>query len=575
MKILGIQIDHNSSACLFNNNELIYYHQEERLSRLKKDSGIPYCCLKQIAKINPKIDAVAISGYNFLRFQNMNIPALLKKIGFELSGRFQWFSNYKGHHYTHALKAFYDSGFEESLILVSDGRGSTYFLSNGAQAIETTSIFSASKARGLSLLYKRLYTPSNIDNAYIIWDSEFLEDKTKIPNWVGKNSVIEIRNDYDVGFMYESVSRAIGFNDEGGKMLGLQSYGCRDDSLPYTLTYDNKFNMSLFKFDDELHNKGFDTDRYPQLCEKEKQINLAYHVQKTFEYIQLERIKEFLNKTGHQNVTLTGGCALNVVANSYIMKNLPIEISLYVDPLCGDEGNSIGAVYSYNKDRFAQSAPGSITNLYISGTNPNYNLNILDDELIYDVSDSDIVKLLIEKNVVALFQGKAEAGPRALGNRSILFDPRVNNGKDIVNKIKAREPFRPFGCSVMLDKAKEWFNMNNLSESQYMMYALDIDDEVAKKIPAVVHVDKTCRIQTVTREQNLLFYNLLECFYQETGIPLLLNTSFNVANEPIVETLDDALRSLRSSDIEYLYLPEMKKLVHIKNVISNDQLSIT
>lgn len=179
---------------------------------------------------------------------------------------------------------------------------------------------------------------------------------------------------------------------------------------------------------------------------------------------------------------------------------------------------------------------------------------------------STIVQLLLEQNIVSIFQGRSEAGPRALGNRSILFDPRNPDAKDIVNKVKKRESFRPFAASVLAEEASYWFDMRGLKESPYMMYAMNAHVDVWGLIPGVLHVDKTCRIQTVTKTQNKHYYNLIFEFFKETKVPMLFNTSFNLAGDPLVHTIDDAIDTLKRSEIEYLYLPELEELITIKNV---------
>jgi len=201
-------------------------------------------------------------------------------------------------------------------------------------------------------------------------------------------------------------------------------------------------------------------------------------------------------------------------------------------------------------------------NAYIGYKEETYDLSNLETT---KVSYDDIVKLLLQKNVVALFQGKSEAGQRALGNRSLLFDPRVSNGKDIVNQIKRRENFRPFAGSVLQEEAHKWFNMLSLKESPYMQYAVDAYENAIEQVPAIIHADNTCRIQTVTQEQNQHFYSLISCFFKETGVPMLMNTSFNLGGEPLVETFDHAINTLKNSMIEYLYLPEIETLVTVKN----------
>jgi len=172
-----------------------------------------------------------------------------------------------------------------------------------------------------------------------------------------------------------------------------------------------------------------------------------------------------------------------------------------------------------------------------------------------------VANKLAEGNIVAIYQGRSESGPRALGNRSILFDPRVQEGKDIVNRVKGREWFRPFAGSVLLEHVHDWFDLRGLKESPFMMYAVNVLKDKKDLIPSIVHVDGTCRIQTVTREQNQHYYDLINEFYKLTGVPILFNTSFNLAGDCIVETLDDAISTMQESDIDFLYLPELQVLL--------------
>ena len=176
------------------------------------------------------------------------------------------------------------------------------------------------------------------------------------------------------------------------------------------------------------------------------------------------------------------------------------------------------------------------------------------------VNTMQVAKLLKQQKIVAVFQGRSEAGPRALGNRSILYDPRDPDGKDRINQVKRRESFSPFAGSVLLPHAHKWFDMAGLDESPFMMYALDSLPHTHDKIPAILHVDKTCRVQTVALKDNTNFYQLIDSFYQLTDVPILFNTSFNLAGEPLVETPEDAIECFECSDIDYLYFPEVQKL---------------
>jgi len=174
------------------------------------------------------------------------------------------------------------------------------------------------------------------------------------------------------------------------------------------------------------------------------------------------------------------------------------------------------------------------------------------------INKNEAVEQILNQQVVAIFQNSSEYGPRGLGNRSLLFDPRNKNGKDIVNKIKKREWFRPFAGTVLLEYAHDWFDMGTIKESPYMSYAIPVKEEKKSVIPAITHVDGTCRIQTVTQEQNKNFYELIKEFYKKTEVPILFNTSFNLAGEPLVETLDDARSTIERSDLEYIYLPDLQ-----------------
>ena len=171
------------------------------------------------------------------------------------------------------------------------------------------------------------------------------------------------------------------------------------------------------------------------------------------------------------------------------------------------------------------------------------------------INKNEAVEQILNQQVVAIFQNSSEYGPRGLGNRSLLFDPRNKNGKDIVNKIKKREWFRPFAGTVLLEYAHDWFDMGTIKESPYMSYAIPVKEEKKSIIPAITHVDGTCRVQTVTKEQNKKFYEIIKLFYEKTNVPILFNTSFNLAGETLVETKEDAINTLNTSDINYLYIP--------------------
>jgi carbamoyltransferase len=567
MKILGIQKNHNASACLFEDGKLIYYNQEERLSRQKNNGGIPLLCLGEIKKICSEVDYVVLTGYDFGREENLTILNYLKSIEIYFN---EWFSYFKCHHLNHAAKAFYASKFDNALVIVSDGRGSHYTLNDGSYAYETTSAYLVDYPSKFELIYKRLYTP-NKNMSKNVKLSDFGDFDVDLHRLNIDHKKVKIKNSHDTGHFYEFVSQYLGFKDgECGKMMGLQSYGKHNNNIP-ELVVDFDFCENIF--DKELY-KIVRTDLFPTLRisdeNRENLIDFSFHTQKAFEEVSLHRIKQLIAETGCKNLVLTGGTALNVVANNYFRKNIPTNINLYIEPLCGDEGNSIGAAQQLLYDLTKTNEKYAIPSIYM-GPKPKYTFNLKEGEQCFDdVKNEYVANLLSGGNIVSVLQGSSEGGPRALGNRSILFDPRVKNGKDIVNIVKKREWFRPFACSILSEHSRNWFDMHCLDESPHMMYALDALPGVKEKIPAVVHVDNTCRVQTVTREQNKHFYDLIQEFYKITGVPLLLNTSFNLAGDPLVETIEDALNTLRKSELEYLYLPEIGKLIYIKN--ENKQL---
>ena len=187
--------------------------------------------------------------------------------------------------------------------------------------------------------------------------------------------------------------------------------------------------------------------------------------------------------------------------------------------------------------------------------------------------DTVLDLLIKEEQIVGIFQNESEWGPRALGNRSILFDPRNPKAKQIVNIVKKREAYRPFACTVMLEHAEEYFDMLQLPESPWMSFAIQCKPKALKDIPSLVHADNTCRIQTVTEEQNPNYYNLIKGFYERTGVPIIFNTSFNLGGEAIVETVYDAIDTCNRSMINHLYIPEDQD-VYIPWAVSYTHLTL-
>jgi carbamoyltransferase len=383
--------------------------------------------------------------------------------------------------------------------------------------------------------------------------------------------------------VYEAVTEYCGFQGiEAGKTMGLFPYGKPNNNIPplfddttlYPLsnrnvvvpTYPNgaKINHQLFESLKE-YGEG-------DLSLLQNRRDLAYACQIETQEQVVNVIKKAIKDTGRKKVVISGGHGLNCVANYHYLDALKDEgVEIYVEPLSNDAGTAIGASMLFWKslDEANIVFEERSDNLYL-GPIYNYTDNDINKFIethnveIKDASYSDIVTLLTEKNIVALFQGRSENGPRALGNRSLLFDPRFVDGKDFVNNVKHREYFRPFAGSILEEHVHEWFDLRGMKSSPTMMYAVNCKPGIAEKIPSIIHVDNTCRIQTVTSDQNEHYYNLIKEFYNVTGTPIVFNTSFNLGGEPLVETLFDAVETLSKCDINYLYLPEYNKLLVVK-----------
>ena len=518
--VLGLNRHHNGSICLLDDGEIVYHLEEERLSRLKTDHA-PLLCINNLRDYTDRVDIVGSVGFHDLvnLDEKLSKPlsvydAMLYKV-LKDKDYPPHESYFRGHHLCHAVLAFYNSGFKSAVCVVVDGNGSTL-----GDMVETESIFDASYPCIFNCVDKRGYTPS-------------------------KN--------ISVGHIFEAMCIHYGFEwHEAGKVMGLSAYGKPNNDIPKILingranpkVFDGK--KFIYEYETTFQNKA----------------DFAYAVQKECQEFVTSYILKAIELTGNKNVCLSGGFFLNCVANYEYLKHLPEGTNLYVEPISGDAGLSIGVakhIWHYNTSDIKLRKQ---TSLYY-GPIPKY--NIPDDVTTKQVTPSDVAKLLQEGNIVALYQGRSESGPRALGNRSILFDPTVVNGKDIVNKVKHREWFRPFAGTILLDKVNEWFDMRGLKESPFMMFAVNCLEDKKSKIPAIVHEDGTCRIQTLSIEQNVCYYNLIKAFEDLTGVPILFNTSLNLAGEPLVETLEEAIDTLKKSDIEYLYLPEKELLIIVPN----------
>ena len=563
MLVLGIQKDHHSSVCLYEDNKLIYYCEEERLTREKKKSHLPLLCINQITNFFKKIDMVVITGYNFDSMTTCG--AYLKHVKLIDNAEKQIFGFYKSHHLLHAAKAFYDSGFENSYVFVVDGRGSSFNLNNGNIAYETSSVYFFENPNTFKCLYKKCFTNSEINKNLSLnlnCENNLAYDVTPVS--LDKNTVVEIINELDLGSIYRVAAEHLGFNDEEGKLMGLSAYGREDKHLKKIL---NSGELWFRKYGNKYNLQKINIKKYPELKQEEENTenltNFSFLIQEKFEKDYFNFIKKHYDERISNNLVITGGTGYNVV-NNFKLKQKLQNVNLFIEPLCGDEGNSIAACQFYLKQINPNIKFNKLENLFI-GNKYNYHSEFNDNEISSKkTTPNQITDLLIQGEVVALYQGRSEGGPRALGNRSLLLDPRIVNGKDIMNEIKKREKFRPFACSILLEKANEWFDMGGLEESPFMMYAVNSLKDINKKIPSVIHVDGTCRVQTVTENYNKILYYLLLDFNKKTNCPVLMHTSFNLAGDPLVETQKDAIDTLKNSKLKYIYFADIETLVYKK-----------
>ena len=554
MNILAINPGHNGSAALLVDGELKFYVEEERLSRNKYD-GNPFKGMLEALKYG--VDILVIGGTSS---QLPQLPwtgedpytGLLRKFNPNL----EVINVGDYHHAGHAAGAFYGSGFDRAVAVIVDGSGSRKQI----DLSETAHTFGFET----ETIYECEY--GNIVPIFTSYGGNYDTQRAVAENAIVDNSVTIVKS-------YEAVSEYLGFGFiEAGKTMGLAPYGKENPEVP-ELFVEGRGNKNVFipSYPAGAH---IDHTRFPYLTLKEDPRawhrdptkvtdaakDLAWSIQENTQRLVGDLIEKAVDMTGQKNVVIAGGYGLNCVANYYYKKRFP-DINIYVDPISHDGGTAIGLakLIYYDKKRSLKKDP--LSTLYLGPERTeNYDLEGYDTK---DVTPADVAKLIAEKNIVTLFQGRSEAGPRALGNRSILYDPTDPNGKDTVNKVKGREWFRPFAGSMLKEYFEEWFETYGMEESPFMMYAMDFKTEKHGEVPAITHVDGTCRIQTVTREQNEAYYDLIEEFRKITGVPILFNTSFNLAGEPLVETLEDALHTMKNCDIDYMYLPEVGKLVTV------------
>ena len=585
MNVLAINPGHNGSAALVVDGKLEIYIEEERMSRMKQD-GNPFKSMIWIMQ-HHRIDALILCGTGSEPEKSplpwtgeVSYHALVRK--FYPHVKVISFGDY--HHHAHAAAAFYGSGFDSAAALIVDGCGSRVLVPDDddvpreqkCPVLETESIYKCEWPLTMDPVWKRY--------------SDSIAPRIQTSSLDVDGAVTTVKG-------YEAVSEWLGFGPiEAGKTMGLAPYGRDDKKIPDFFLEDSlRGDKNVFipmyprtayidtERYDYLDNRSDEKDEGGIVWHRDKSKirdvhkNIAYKIQKETQEIMCKFIEKAVDITGEKNIVISGGYGLNVIANAYYKERFP-ELNIYIDPICHDGGTVIGAAkyfaYEFAKEKGDTYEKDPLKNVYL-GPEHKYTddtlesyikFNKLEDEVeVTETTDVEVAQLIKDRNIVTIFQGRSEGGPRALGNRSILYDPTDPDGKDFVNTVKGREWFRPFAASILKEHAKDWFDMKGLRETPYMMYALEVSDAHIGEIPAVTHVDGTCRIQTVSKLDNTSYYALIKEFYKLTGVPLLFNTSFNLGGEPLVETIDDAIHTLRRSKLEYLYMPELGKLIKVPN----------
>jgi carbamoyltransferase len=560
MRILSVNPGHDASACILNNGEIECYFKEERYSKNKRDKMPFLSTIECIKQSGGKIDYVISSTCTAVRPYEYEIYYLflhrLTKVPYENIAEFS-----QHHHLSHAGVAFYNSGFDKCLVVVVDGEGSKF----QDVVSECESVYIASYPDKFKPILKNFYrnTSYNYSNSF------------------NKETISQLKSHFNcecnfngniggIVTLYSTASTLISQSIlENGKPMGLSSYGKKVKDFPkFFTTKTGTVNDDLFH---PCSSEGTGKPIYKPYQNKIKKeiteenykfyANYAYEIQTQTQVIVGNLIENSIKTTGINQVCIAGGYGMNVVANHYYLQRFP-NVEFYFEPLSDDSGVTIGAAKVFYHQKTQDEIIRHLKTTSFHG-------------ITYDISSykektksaKDIANLLNKDKSVAVYTGLAEAGQRALGNRSILFNALNPDAKDLVNKIKKREWYRPFACVVLEEDANVYFDMGRIKSSPFMTICFPVRPEYVKIIPGVTHIDNTCRIQTVSKTDGYL-YELLQEFKNLSGHGILLNTSFNLAGEPLVETPEDAFNTLNNSSLDYLWFKETQQLFKNKKLVS-------
>lgn len=543
MRILAFNASHDSSVCVLNDGEMEFFCKEERISKVKRDKN-PIKSLELFYSTNQQeIDKFVWSvPSNGIGEAEQWYQLYIQKRFNESIEKFETVA----HHLSHATLAFVNSGFDESLVFVIDRDGSIVFIQNRPVARESESVYLFSKAQGEKPIHKAywLYTPS--------------EHKSEIRKYIESHLPgcnVLVNGAYSIVKVYEAATTLIGQNPlENGKTMGLSSYGESNiqydplfiDDIPISSHFETLTNGQVCFYNmQESIESNINDQNYQFYANKAKQVQL------NTQQAALNLIRKYVELTGMKNVCVVGGYGLNIIANNFYIKNLP-DVNFYFEPTADDTGIAIGAAmmqYYRETNQWAQPLKDNFYQYY----DKTEKLDIGKKATLQNVA-----KLLIEGKSVAIFEGSPEAGPRALGHRSILFDARNPDTKNIVNQIKRREWYRPFAGVILQEEFANYFQSLGLESSPYMTINFDANENAKELVPGIIHVDGTCRVQTVNQGT---LYDLLKIFHKKTKCPILLNTSFNLAGMPLVQSKQDAIWTFENSSLDAIFFVDDGKIL--------------
>ncbi len=593
MYIVGISCYyHDSAACILREGELIAAAAEERFSRKKHDSGFPHhaieFCMQQAGITSNEIDYVVFYEKPLLKFERILLSSLStypRSLTFFRESMISWFNEklwvksqlleklsipsekllFVEHHQSHAASSFFASPFEESAILTIDGVGEWTTAAIGKAAGSFT------KAnKNILKLEKEMRFPHSVGLLYSAFTAYL---GFRVNN--GEYKVMGMAPFGEPRYI-DKIHKVVDVSDDGSIHLDMNYFSYHYSA---TQTFNRKFD-ALFGPRRSPERQFFTAQTNPDLAGPEAEENqrfadIAASIQVVTEDIIIKMANEAHRLTGSKNLCMAGGVALNSVANGKILENTPFD-TLYIQPEAGDAGGALGAaLYAYHiilghPRRLIMNTPywgkrfntAHIKDFLESNNIPHQHYSSLEQQT------ERVVSTLLEGGVVGLYQGRFEWGPRALGNRSIIADPRRSEMKEIVNtKIKFREPFRPFAPVVTENRASEFFDMGpylGQTPPRFMLVVRPISEDKHEVIPAVTHVNGGGRLQTVRQEDNPRYYDIIDAFGQATGVPVLLNTSFNLRGEPIVTSPANAFSTFKAGALELLILDEF--------IVSKDDL---